>query len=120
MKVVETYSHLNGLEYLMVHKPGLWQEIQDVIAAVDAQSFKTKVSAEKTMMGKLLYAPKEMNAAMNAEFKSRGWHESRTSYWVTKDAKVIRRTMALSPKSKRTRLRPLARCLSIPIIKPTS
>lgn len=23
MKVVETYSHLNGLEYLMVHKPGL-------------------------------------------------------------------------------------------------
>ena len=34
MKVVETYSHLNGLEYLMVHKPGLWQEIQDVIAAL--------------------------------------------------------------------------------------
>ncbi len=28
MRVVETYSHLNGLEYLLVHKPGLWQEIR--------------------------------------------------------------------------------------------
>lgn len=101
MRIVETYSHLNGLEYLLVHKPGLWQEIQDVIAAVNAHSFKTKVSKEKTMLGKLLYSPKDMNAAINGEFKTRGWHESRTSYWVTKDAKMIRRTMALSPKEQK-------------------
>lgn len=101
MKIVETYSHLNGLEYLLVHKPGLWQEIQDVIKAVNAQTFKTKVSKEKTKLGTLLYAPKEMNAAINQEFKKRGWDESRTSYWVTKDAKVIRRTMALSAKEQR-------------------
>ena len=64
MRVVEHYSHLNGLEYLMVHKPHLWQEILDVINSVDATQFKTKVSQEKTMKGKLLYAPKEMNKAM--------------------------------------------------------
>jgi hypothetical protein len=97
MQIIEHYSHLNGLEFLMVHKPALWQEIRDVIASVDATVFKTKVSKEKTMMGKLLYAPIEMNAAMNAAFDSRGWHESRTSYWVTKDAKLIRRTMHLDP-----------------------
>lgn len=96
MRIVETYSHLNGLEYLIVHKPQLWQEIQDVIAGVNALAFKTKVSQEKTMMGKMLYSPKEMNAAINQEFKLRGWNESRTSYWVTKDAKMIRRTMSLT------------------------
>ncbi len=28
MKIAETYSHLNGLEFLLVHKPDLWREIQ--------------------------------------------------------------------------------------------
>jgi hypothetical protein len=101
VRIVETYSHLNGLEYLLVHKPDLWQEIKDVVLAVNATAFKTKVSKEKTMLGKLLYAPKEMNAAMNQEFKKRGWAESRTSYWVTKDSKLIRRTMSLTPKEQR-------------------
>jgi Restriction endonuclease BglII len=96
MRIVEHYSHLNGLEYLMVHKPDLWQEIQDVIANVDATQFKTKVSKEKTMRGKMLYAPIEMNKAMDAEFQDRGWSESRTSYWVTKDANLIRKTMTMT------------------------
>jgi len=95
MRIVEHYSHLNGLEYLMVHKPALWDEIQQVIANVDATQFKTKVSREKTMRGKMLYAPIEMNKAMDAEFQARGWEESRTSYWVTKDANLIRKTMTM-------------------------
>ncbi|MCY4210944.1 MAG: hypothetical protein OXE97_07895 [Gammaproteobacteria bacterium] len=37
MRIVETYSHLNGLEYLLVHKPRLWQEIQEVIQEVDGE-----------------------------------------------------------------------------------
>ena len=43
MRIAETYSNLNGLEFLIVHKPALWKEIQDVIAAVDAGKCKTKV-----------------------------------------------------------------------------
>jgi len=97
MRIVEHYSHLNGLEYLMVHKPALWDEIQQVIANVDATLFKNKVSKEKTMVGKMLYAPKEMNKAMDAEFQARGWLESRTSYWVTKDVNLIRKTMTMDP-----------------------
>ncbi|WP_075997150.1 BglII/BstYI family type II restriction endonuclease [Salaquimonas pukyongi] len=95
MRIVEYHSHLNGLEYLLVHKPKLWQEIQDIVASVDATQFKTKVSKEKTMKGRLLYAPKEMNSAMNEGFTGHGWKESRTSYWVTKDANLIRRTMSM-------------------------
>lgn len=41
MKIVETYSHLNGLEFLIVHKPHLWQEIQNVTQSVHAVNCKT-------------------------------------------------------------------------------
>ncbi|MEP0339343.1 MAG: BglII/BstYI family type II restriction endonuclease [Alphaproteobacteria bacterium] len=102
MRIVEFYSHLNGWEFLKVHKPHLWQEIQDVISSVDANQFKTKISKEKTMRGKLLFAPKELNKAMEKEFGVRNWAESRTSYWVTKDAALIRKTMPLpAPEQKK-------------------
>ena len=101
MRIVEHYSHLNGLEFLMVHQPELWEEIQQVIANVDATQFKTKVSKEKTMRGKMLYAPIEMNKAMNAEFQKRGWSESRTSYWVTKDANLVRETMTMTASEQK-------------------
>lgn len=104
MRIVETYSHLNGLEFLMVHKPDLWTEIMQVIEGIDASRFRTKVSKEKTMMGKLLYAPIEMNAAVNEAFARHGWKESRTSYWVTKDAKLIRKTMNLTTAEQRAEI----------------
>ena len=47
MKIVEIYSHLNGLEYLQVHLPELWEEIKEVIESVDAEVCKTKKSKEK-------------------------------------------------------------------------
>ena len=104
MRIIETYSHLNGLEFLMVHKPGLWTEIKDVVEGIDTARFRSKVSKEKTMMGKLLYAPIEMNAAANEAFAQRGWKESRTSYWVTKDAKLVRRTMNLTAAEQRAEI----------------
>ncbi len=33
MRIAAHYSHLNGLEYLLVHQPGIWEEIQEIIAA---------------------------------------------------------------------------------------
>lgn len=56
MRIVSTYSHLNGEEYLMVHNPALLDEVRTVIAEVDAHSCKTKVSQEKTMKGRSLYS----------------------------------------------------------------
>jgi len=96
MKIVEIYSHLNGLEYLLVHKPALWSEIQDVVSKVDAAMCRTKVSKEKTMKGKVLYSPIDMNASFKKLLRSEGWQESRVSYWVTKSEKLIRKTLALS------------------------
>jgi len=97
MRIIEKYSHLNGHEFLLVHKPELWEEIVNVIKVVDAEKCKTKISKEKRMMGKLLYSPEEMNAAFKIELSKCHWEESRVSYWVTKDEKLIRKTLAMPP-----------------------
>lgn len=104
MKIIEVYSHLNGLEYLLVHKPEIWQEIQDVIATADGDVCKTKVSKEQRMKGKMLYAPKEMNKAIKAEFDRCGWEDRRVSYWVTRDAELIRQTLQLSPEEQKKQI----------------
>ena len=57
MKIAETYSHLNGLEYLLVHKKKLWEELKKVISSVNAEKCKTKISKEHTKKGKKLYSP---------------------------------------------------------------
>ncbi len=101
MKIVEIYSHLNGLEFLLVHKPKLWNEIKKVVSAVDAKSCKTKISKEKTKAGKVLYSPIDMNANFKKFLSVANWQESRVSYWVTKDEKLIRKTLAMDPKAQK-------------------
>lgn len=96
MKIAETYSHLNGLEFLFVHKPKLWEEIVAVIAEVDALKCRTKVSKEKRMKGKLLFSPIDMNAEFNRLLRENSWEESRVNYWVTKSEKLIRKTLIMS------------------------
>jgi len=105
MKIAETYSHLNGLEYLLVHKPSLWKEIRNVITCVDAGRCKTKVSKEKTMKGKLLYSPIEMNSVFKKLLREKNWEESRVSYWVTKSEKLIRKTLSLSPEEQKKEIK---------------
>ena len=95
MRIVERYSHLNGEEFLMVRHPERWEEVLAVIESVDIKPFKTKVSKEKRTLGKLLYAPKQMNKAIAVEFKARGWQQQRQPFWVTSDASVLRRTARL-------------------------
>jgi hypothetical protein len=105
MRIAAFYSHLNGLEFLQVHQPGVWKEIQSVIASVDASKCKTKVSKEKGMLGNVLYSPKDMNKAMHEGFAKRKWEETRVSYWVTEDAKLIRRTMQMTPDEQKNEIK---------------
>lgn len=101
MRIAALYSHLNGHEWLLVHEKKIWKEIADTISSIDAAKYKTKVSDEKTMKGKLLYAPIELNKAFEERLEKAGWQESRTSYWVTDDYRLIRKTMFLpAPEQK--------------------
>lgn len=95
MNIAETYSHLNGLEYLLVHKPNLWKEIQMVISSVEAEKCRTKISREKTMHGRLLFSPVALNGAFKERLKKKHWQESRVNYWVTRNEKLIRKTLTM-------------------------
>jgi len=96
LKIEKLYSHLNGHEWLLVHQPKVWKEIEGIVSRVDASKYKTKISKEKGMQGKRLFAPIELNKRFSAEFGSTDWGESRTNYWVTDDYNLIRKTLHLS------------------------
>lgn len=96
MKIAQVYSHLNGLEYLLVHKPSLWDEIQSTILSIDAENAFEKISKEKTMVGKLLYSPSKLNSLFKDEFYKNNWVEARTSYFVSEDLSVTRMTVGLT------------------------
>ena len=42
MQIKARYSHLNGAEYLLVHRKQLWHEVQSVIERVDAFACRTQ------------------------------------------------------------------------------
>lgn len=75
MRIAAHYSHLNGLEFLLVHKPNLWDELRHVVAGVDAAACRTKVSKEIRTRDKLFYSPKDMSQAMKSGFRSCNWVE---------------------------------------------
>lgn len=89
MRIAKTFSHMNGEEYLIVHHKPLYQEIKKVIANIDAESCKTKISKEKTKQGKVLYSPAELNASFKSNFSAWGWSETRYSYYITLDRELM-------------------------------
>jgi Restriction endonuclease BglII len=104
MRIAKTYSHLNGLEFLLVHHKKLWQDVRQVIRQVDATACKTKISKEKTMKDKVLFSPIALNGRFCDLLRARGWEESRVSYWVTAETKLIRQTVALPPEEQKKQI----------------
>lgn len=101
MQIAAKYSHLNGEEYLLVHQRELWDQVQSVIAKIDAEECRTKLSRESRKRGQLLYSPTDLNAAFKREFESLGWSQERRSFWVTSDDRLMRRLHNLSPEEQK-------------------
>lgn len=96
MKIGAMYSHLNGFEWIQYHRKAMWSEMETVIKGIKAANYRTKISEERTMRGKKLFSPADINKRMKSDFDKLGWQESRTSYWVTDDYNLICKTMRLS------------------------
>ena len=102
MRIIEKYSHLNGAEYLLVHKKKLWLEIQEIIKSVDATLCQTKISKEFRKQGKHLYSPIDMNKMFKNSFLRRGWTERRKNFWLTSDEAILRRIQFLPEHEQKT------------------
>jgi hypothetical protein len=74
LKIVAQYSFNNGLEAIKKKYNAELSEIAQIIGSVDSSKCKTKKSKEKTMMGKMLYSPVEINKAFKKEFALLYWH----------------------------------------------
>jgi hypothetical protein len=114
MKIIEKYSHLNGEEYLIVHHRGIMKEIEEIIAEVDANKFRTKVSKEKTMRGKRLFNPKDLNKEFGRLFHKYGWNSVKYSYYVTTDRKALNEIVSLPLKQQKEFL--IKRGIKFPIL----
>lgn len=88
----------------MYHEPAVWGEIESIIKGINAERFRNKISKEKGMKGKLLFSPKELNEHFKEEFNKKGWTESRTSYYVTDDYNLIRKTMLLDAPAQKAEI----------------
>lgn len=91
MKIDYEYSHLGGKQILQVGHPEILKKIHQVIGAIGDPG-RNKISKEKTMMGRGLYAPIEINAAYKKEFNLRGFNEMRDKYDITipGDSRIIK------------------------------
>lgn len=101
MRIVQTYSHLNGLEFIQFRLPALWQEIVSVIEDVDAEECRTKISRERNKQGEILYSPIDLNKKFKECLEDLEWKESRTNYYVTANAELARETLGKSAREQK-------------------
>ncbi|MDZ7721703.1 MAG: BglII/BstYI family type II restriction endonuclease [candidate division KSB1 bacterium] len=101
MKIAKKYSHLNGEEFLIVHKNNLYTEIKDVISKINANDLKTKISKEIPKKGKSLYSPTAINKAFNNEFSKLQLFESRYNYYITLNRELMEKSISMSPSEQK-------------------
>lgn len=77
MKIKGMYSFNNGQMVVEKNYGDLYHEVKDVIASVNANTCKTKVSEEKTMVGAKLFSPRQLNARFKKRFGTKDWHAVR-------------------------------------------
>lgn len=66
---------------MKVRYPKHEKEVYEIIAHITAN--RTKISKEKTMEGRKLYSPKEMNQQFTTLFKQKGYRELKDTYTIT-------------------------------------
>lgn len=77
MIIAGRFSFNNGAEAVNNKYPHLLKEIEEIISLVDSENCKTKKSKEKTMPGKILYSPQELNKEFKRLFFGRGWRKKK-------------------------------------------
>ncbi len=77
MRIAGRYSIKNGEAVLQEQYSWVLSEIEDILSNVDANSSKIKISKEKTMNGKELYSPVDLNKKIKKGFISRGWQNEK-------------------------------------------
>lgn len=73
MKIVAEYDFNGGKNKVVNQYPAELAQIRQAITNINAAQFKTKVSKEKTMHGRLLFSPVEINEEFKNQLAPLGW-----------------------------------------------
>jgi hypothetical protein len=73
LRLAAQYAFKNGFDEITRRYPHLLAEVKDAVAAVDASEARTKLSREKTKVGRTLYSPAALNRAFKKELAPKGW-----------------------------------------------
>lgn len=89
MVIANLYSHLNGYEYMLVHRKKQWEQIENAIKAINANDF-TKISKAKPSMGRVFYDQKALNKEFEKILFPLGWQSITIQYYVCDDIPTAR------------------------------
>lgn len=102
MKIAQTYSHLNGLEFLLVHKPDLWNEVEEIIAEVDITAYQATLFDQEQVGKRRLYSSVDVHFTFKQTLIKWTWREGSLSYGnAVGEDRRLRETIAPSQKSRR-------------------
>lgn len=99
MKIANLYSHLNGFEYLQVHRLEQWSEVENTIKSIDANKY-TKCSNARNCKGKRLYDQKALNKEFERILLPKNWVPYKTHYFVTGDIPTAREIALIRDKEE--------------------
>ena len=89
MVIANLYSHLNGYEYMLVHRKEQWEQIENAIKTINANDF-TKISKAKPSMGRVFYDQKALNKEFEKILFPLGWQSITIQYYVCDDIPTAR------------------------------
>lgn len=90
MRIVETYSHFGGEEFLLVHRPALLQEVKDTIESVDATACATSVSGSDVQLRRKSFLQAIIKDEFTKQFGELSWRKRSSRFWVARDAEITR------------------------------
>lgn len=73
MKIVAQYDFNGGKSKVLTQYANELAQITQAIHNINAAQFKTKVSKEKTMIGKVLFSPVDINEEFKRQLHPHGW-----------------------------------------------
>ncbi|ACB61827.1 Restriction endonuclease BglII [Exiguobacterium sibiricum 255-15] len=94
MKIDAIYSFNNGNSVIKESYSNELNEILSAIKSIDASKFKTKISKEKTSLGKMLYSPVALNKELKKILNPLGWKELKHEAIYSSDNPDISDTLA--------------------------
>ena len=104
MRIAAIHSHVNGHEYILSHRPHMWQELVNCIESIDSRASAIAGRREDAPTGWEPCGPVELRRRFSAELRLRGWTAARARHWTTADYALMCKIANLSAQEQKRRI----------------